>query len=95
MRKHSLMPPTLVTLGCTESTAPALSACSNWKALHQFSPADSETPWPRKLFKVAKSSGGKIGSSSQASCSSASFGNQARVSAIDQLQFTSVDSGTS
>ncbi|MNH25902.1 hypothetical protein D3C79_859270 [compost metagenome] len=85
----------MVTLGWIESTAPASRACSNCTAVHQFSPADNGTPCPRRLARVAKSSGGKIGSSSQASCSSANAGNHSRVSATLQLQFTSVANGTS
>src|SRR3954464_8005704 len=66
MRNSLVMPPILLTLGCTKSTAPAAIILRKSEALVAFSPIASGTPVAlRSLASDSKSSGGQIGSSTQ------------------------------
>ncbi|MNP32484.1 hypothetical protein D3C76_1256670 [compost metagenome] len=82
------MPPTLVTLGCTISTAPAWKAWANWNEVVQFSPAAIGSE-PRRLDSAAKSSGGYTGSSTQVRLRASRRSRLRSTNSTDQAQFTS------
>ena len=82
------MPPILLTLGCTKSTAPAAIILRKSEELVAFSPIAIGTPVALRSFAAdLKSSGGQIGSSTQcgfdafmaATGASASPGSQAQL----------------
>src|SRR3954469_11988427 len=88
IRNKCVMPPILLTLGCTKSTAPAAIMLRKSEELVAFSPMAIGTPVALRSFAAAsKFSGGQIGSSTQcgfdafiaATGASASPGNQAQL----------------
>jgi hypothetical protein len=95
-RRISDSPPTLVTLGCATSTAPASTRARNPNAVDSFSPPAIGTEVAaRTRASPAKSSGGHTGSSSQRRPSGSSRRAIAMASSTDQGQFVSSMSATS
>src|SRR6185312_12104091 len=66
IRNRCVMPPILLTDGCTKSVAPAAIILRKSDGLVAFSPMASGTPVALRSFASdSKSSGGQIGSSTQ------------------------------